>query len=100
MLTSEGRQALAEDTAARLDGGTVRIISGDRQAEAAIASVTVQDGRVTVEAEFGGSEANFDWQVRELVASDGTVIDRHEADMGRKAEGSMWAVDATLGFES
>ena len=77
----------------------MRVSDGSSSAEAPILAVTVDGGRVAVEAEFGGQDANFEWQVRELVASDGTVLDRTEADMGRKSEGSLWAVDATVGFE-
>ena len=100
MLTPDGQRALAADTAARLEGGTVRVSDGSSSAESPILAVTAQDGRVEVEAEFGGQDANFEWRVRELVASDGTVLDRTEADMGRKSEGSLWAVDATVGFQS
>lgn len=99
MLTPDGQRALAADTAARLEGGTVRVSDGSSSAEAPILAVILKGGVVAVEAEFGGADANFEWMVRELIGSDGTVLDRVEADMGRKSEGSLWAVDATVGFE-
>ena len=100
MLTPEGQHALALDTAARFKGGTVRVSDGTASAEAPILEVSVSEGHVRVGAEFGGQEANFEWKIRELVGSDGTVLDRTLADMGRKSEGSVWTVDASVGFEA
>jgi len=45
MLTPDGQRALAADTAARLEGGTVRVSDGSSSAESPILAVTASRSR-------------------------------------------------------
>lgn len=55
--------------------------------EAPEAPETVTLVRISLLAEFGPDEANFEWTQTEIVLN-GVVIDTSDVDLGRKAQGS------------
>jgi hypothetical protein len=61
----------------------------------------VEDGgrvahRVILSATFGSEAANFEWLEHGVRTPDGRLLDRTVEDMGRKAPGSVWTLDAVL----
>jgi hypothetical protein len=52
--------------------------------------------RVTFQATFGEDIANFDWAESGVTSVQGVLIDRSVSDRGRKAQGSVWTVNAAL----
>lgn len=95
MLTPEGAKKLLADS---LEGAQMRVTDGRQSASAPFDSGFPQHeqqaagARAHVEATFGENAANFDWKERQIVAKDGTVLDRTVEDHGRKAAGSVWTL--------
>ena len=99
MLTPSGASFLWELVAADLVDGSITVRSADgKSAEAPITSVDVTANRIEVVAAFPDGEANFDWASRDIVASDGTVLDTKREDLGRKAPGAEWTLAASIEF--
>jgi hypothetical protein len=99
MLTPEGLARWAELLARDLQGGVVIVRDGDgsaQEAKAPIENAGAEAGAVTVLATFPEDAANFEWKVRYITTADGVIVDREALDMGRKAAGSVWRVEAVL----
>jgi hypothetical protein len=102
MWTPEGLARAIELLAEDLRGGYVIVRDGDnepdeaQQAKAAIESVAVDGAQATVTASFSEGEANFDWRQRLVASASGVIVDFLEQDMGRKAPGAVWNVEAVL----
>lgn len=102
MFTPAGTARLAELLAEDLKGGAVIVTDGDNEpgetqtARASIADVQVDGSTVTVRATFDEQDGNFDWRARRVATSSGVIVDLEVSDMGRKAAGAVWTVEATL----
>lgn len=96
-LTPDALAAQASDLATRLQGCQVTVEQDpDTRTTVPANSVTRDGATVTVTAEFGEGEANFEWRVRRVLHADGWVIDELTADMGRKVEGQVWDLEAQI----
>jgi hypothetical protein len=101
LLTNEGIDqllfivaGLSDDT---LDGGALCVSDGTQTAEAPFDEPpTVKDGKLMMSATFGEQVANFDWLERDIITANGLVLDHDEEDLGRKAEGAIWRLDAGI----
>jgi hypothetical protein len=101
VLTDEGASRLWEILSGQsgdsLADGRLVVRNGSQEASANFDSTPAVDGReITFTATFGEGVANFEWSSRDVVSAEGVVIDRDVADMGRKAAGAVWTVDAVL----
>jgi hypothetical protein len=96
VLTPSGATAVADFLAVRLDGGSIRVGNDSDTASVPIQTAVTDGDTVTVRGVFPELEANFDWRYREVLDSDGTVIDRDDTDFGRKVLGAVWAVDVPI----
>lgn len=102
MWTPEGLAHTLSTLAGEFDGGVVIVRDGEgdgaQQARASISSVTVDSDKLqlAVSATFPEDEANFDWRVRYVTTRSGVIVDRLVEDMGRKAPGAVWNVEAVL----
>lgn len=97
MFTAEGVYLTLGLLAERLKGGQLRVLGPDEHnAAAAIETVEFNAEGVVVSATFPADFANFEWRAREVVTTDGTVIDRQEEDLGRKAPGAEWTLEAVI----
>lgn len=107
MVTPEGLDWIWAALPARLAGAVLRVSDGSQSAEATASeptyvgllegqqvggSETVTLVRISLAAEFGPQDANFEWRQTEIVV-DGKVIDRNEDDLGRKAPGSSMTLE-------
>ena len=97
MLTEDGRAAVAEALAQRLEGGSLEVVNGSQSARQAFdSSPEIADGLVRVAATFGEQDANFEWSERRVLDAAGTVIDAEKQDLGRKAEGAVMALTVEI----
>lgn len=93
-LTPEGAAAL-------WDGHTwfLRVTDGTTTATTE-ATATIDGGKLTLEGEFGTGEANFEWKQRSVALAPNSgsdiTVDREDVDLGRKVEGSIWTLVATV----
>jgi hypothetical protein len=104
MFSPEGWRWLAERVAEQLGNGGWIVVAGDDTSAAAPArEVAVSDNgdgsyRLTAVATFTENDANFTWEKRLVKFPDGTVIDRVEEDLGRKAQGAEWDIAVKIDF--
>jgi hypothetical protein len=97
VITPEGIALALEEIAEALrNGGTLVVSDSVTSASALISDIAIADGVLTATATFGEGEANFEWREHQIVAADGTVIDKQPDDHGRKAQGAVWTLDAEL----
>lgn len=104
MFTPEGWEWLAKWVSEQLGNGGWIVVAGDGKSGAAPArEVAVADNgdgsyRLTCVATFTEDDANFTWEKRLVKLPDGTVIDRVEEDLGRKAQGAEWDIAVKIDF--
>ncbi len=99
MFTSDGLNWLAVIVEERLAGAQLQVGNGETAVAVPIESIEVaEDGTVKLVGTFGEEQANFDWRSRSILLADGTEIDRVEEDQGRKAQGSVWTLEAEVEF--
>jgi hypothetical protein len=101
LLTTDGIDllwyVLSGQSTDSLDGGSLCVSDGAQKAEAPFDAAPIVDGgQIKVSATFGEQVANFDWLERDIISAGGVVLDHQEQDRGRKAEGSVWTLDAAL----
>lgn len=104
MLTPEGLAHIwamltgASDDS--LQGGFIEVGAGSETDRQPIQNFVVAqaDGacRLTVDAEFGEENGNFDWSQRTVLTKQGVVIDVETSDGGRKAQGSIWSIEIDI----
>lgn len=105
MFTPEGINLTLGALAPLLAGGQLRVLDGDNEpgeaqsATAPVGEIDLRDGTLIMSATFGEQEANFDWRAREVLTADGTVLDRIVEDLGRKAPGSVWTLEAVVSLQ-
>lgn len=96
-LTPDGATALWEALGEQY---VLRVSDGTTTASTMATLVEIANGTLTVEGEFESSEANFEWRQRDVAlvqpGQPDVTIDREAIDLGRKAEGSVWTISATL----
>jgi hypothetical protein len=95
-LTPDGRVVMATLLSQRLQGGVIVVSDGNGASTSVPMTVAVQDGQVVCVGEFNELAGNFDWRVRRVVDAAGTVVDEEAEDMGRKAPGSVWTLEAVI----
>jgi hypothetical protein len=96
MLTSDGAALTAGLLARQLEGGSLEVGDGNGNAARADMTVAAQAAVVACEATFGEQQANFEWRVRRVLDQAGQVVDEHAEDMGRKAAGAVWTLEAEI----
>lgn len=104
MLTHEGSKLLMQlalgDSTDTISGWRVRVSDGSQEAFAPLDGVVLADDEgwsaANLTATFGELDANFEWTQRDIVSSSGVVVDTLIEDLGRKAVGAEWQVEAIL----
>lgn len=104
MLTPEGLahiwSMLTGTSDDSLAGGFIEVGAGTDTDRQPIRNFVVAqvDGatRLTVDAEFGEENGNFDWSQRSVLTKQGVVIDVESDDGGRKAVGSVWEIEIDI----
>lgn len=99
MLTSEGAALLwSIITGASTDQiSALRVTDGITSATAELDEpARADENALILVATFGDGDANFEWRERLVISRDGVVVDREAQDLGRKAQGSEWTLEATL----
>jgi hypothetical protein len=99
-LTPEQKLKLCETIKQDCVGGTVVVGNKTKSAAATITKVEINKSgaghEVIAKSVFDGQTANFDWMWREIRDRRGNVIDREDADLGRKVEGTKINVDVVI----
>jgi hypothetical protein len=89
VFTADGLGWLGGLVAPLLSDAVMVVSDGDQRAEQPVSRAELDGPEITVSATFGEQDANFEWKVREVVLG-GVVLDRDEADGGRKVSGAIW----------
>lgn len=97
MLTPDGATAIWEALGEQY---VLRVSDGTQTASTMATLVEIDNGTLTVEGEFVSGEANFEWRQRDVAlvvpGQKDLTLDREQVDLGRKTEGSIWTISATL----
>lgn len=96
MLTEAGRGLLATVLAQRLAGGALEVSDGNGAAARAPLSATAEAGVCTCTAIFDERSANFEWRAYRVLDGAGLALDETSEDMGRKAAGAVWTLEAGI----
>lgn len=99
MLTSEGAALLWAIVTGASDDRIIalRVTDGSASATAALDEpARAEENALILVATFPDGVANFEWRERLVVSRDGVIVDRESQDLGRKAQGSEWTLEATL----
>lgn len=94
-LTADGVLTVAAWIAPQLAGAQLVVSDGGEQSASAPAAVTAVEGEITLRAEFGELDANFEWRHRSVRVGD-VDFDVDELDMGRKPLGAIWALEVPI----
>jgi hypothetical protein len=94
-VTPEARSWLAAQLAERIRGGQLLVSDGSSSASTD-AEVAAEGATVIVTGVFDEREANFHWRRREVRASDGSLVDALEQDLGEKLLGAIWTLEVPL----
>jgi hypothetical protein len=95
-MTTEGAAWIWTGLVDQLAGSRIVVVNGTEKASAEVERTAVDGRELTLTATFGEDDANFEWTAREVVTSQGIVLDRQEGDFGRKPPGAIWVIDAVL----
>jgi hypothetical protein len=97
VLTTDGATLLWGLAIGGQDRVDVLAVIGPAGEEATeVADVRVQDGVLTLTADFPADAANFEWVAREVRSQNGVVVDRQAEDGGRKPPGAVWTLEVEL----
>ena len=95
-MTAEARAKIAELMVAWIAGGELVVYADERSSARAPIEVAADGATVVVTAVFDERTANFHWHGRDVIAADGTLIDRLEQDLGEKTLGAIWTLEVPL----
>lgn len=94
MLTSAGAELIWQ--AVNPASWSLAVTDGAQRAVKPVETATIDGEACVLACTFSGDEANFEWTAREVVASDGTLVDSEVEDNGRKAPGAEWRIEVVL----
>jgi len=94
-VTAEARGKLAQLAADWLRGGTLVVSDGATSASTPLV-VAVDGATIVATGVFDETSANFHWLHRDVIAEDGTSVDRLEHDFGEKMLGAIWTLEVPL----
>lgn len=99
MLTPEGAALLLQIATSgsedEINGG-LRVSDGTNVATTEVIETRLDGGTVTLVGVFAEGFANFEWRIIEVVSKDNVVVDRAEADQGRKVAGAVWTLETSI----